>query len=327
MLWTFRMKGRAMMSSYQFSGRKILVTGASGFIGSHLCRRLCDSGAEVHGISRSGDSNGRKCSHWWQGDLGESEIVRNVLITIRPDIIFHLASYVVGARDLENVLPTFRSNLASTVNLLTVASQISCSRIILIGSLEEPEQGDVNAVPSSPYAAAKWASTAYARMFHALYDTPVVIARLFMVYGPGQQDLHKLIPYVTLSLLRKQAPKLTSGQREVDWIYVEDVVEGLVAIAQAPNVEGRVIDLGSGVCVSIRTVVEQLTSMIDSHVRPVFGSMPDRPTEQVRVANTANTCDIIGWKSVTSLEKGLEYTVDWYKGLLLKGINIGLKKQ
>ena len=91
-----------MMSSYQFSGRKILVTGASGFIGSHLCRRLCDSGAQVHGISRSGDSNDKNCSHWWQGDLGESEIVRNVLTTIRPDVIFHLASHVVGARDLEN---------------------------------------------------------------------------------------------------------------------------------------------------------------------------------------------------------------------------------
>ena len=307
-----------MISSYQFSGRKILVTGASGFIGSHLCRSLSDSGAEVHGVSRSGDSKDRNCSHWWQGDLGDSEIVRNILTTIRPDVIFHLASYVIGARDLENVLPTFHSNLASTVNLLTIASQINCGRIILIGSLEEPEQGDVNPVPCSPYAAAKWASTAYARMFHALYDTPVVIARLFMVYGPGQQDIDKLIPYVTLSLLRKEAPKLTSGQRKVDWIYVKDVVEGLLAIAQTPNIEGRIIDLGSGVGVSIRTVVEQLTSMIEPHVRPIFGSIPDRPMEQVKVANIANTYDTIGWEAATSLEKGLEYTVDWYRGLLLK---------
>lgn len=303
------------MNSYNFSGKKVLVTGASGFIGSHLCRRLCDCGAEVHGISRTTRSTHKSCSHWWQGDLADIGTVRDLLTSIKPEIIFHLASHVVGARDIEVVLPTFNSNLVSTVNLLTISTEINLHRIVLIGSLEEPDQSDTHAAPSSPYAAAKWAGSAYARMFHALYKTPVVIARLFMVYGPAQQDLRKLIPYVTLSLLRKQPPKLTSGMRQIDWIYVGDVVDGLLAMAQVPNIEGSTIDLGSGVLVPIRTVVQKLINITDSDVEPAIGSVPDRPMEQVRVANIADTYAKIGWKPMTSLEKGLEYTVDWYREL------------
>lgn len=306
------------MNSYNFSGKKILITGASGFIGSHLCRRLCDCGAEVHGISRTTGSTHKSCSQWWQGDLADIGTVRDLLTSIKPEIIFHLASHVVGARDIEVVLPTFNSNLVSTVNLLTISTEINPHRIVLVGSLEEPEQSDTYVVPSSPYAASKWAGSGYARMFHALYQTPVTVARLFMVYGPAQQDLRKLIPYVTLSLLHKQPPKLTSGMRQIDWIYVGDVVDGLLAMVQAPNIEGSTIDLGSGVLVPIRTVVQKLINITDSDVEPALGSVPDRPMEQVRVANIADTYAKIGWKPMTSLEKGLEYTVDWYRELSVK---------
>ncbi|GJQ47888.1 MAG: nucleotide sugar epimerase [Candidatus Kuenenia stuttgartiensis] len=256
------------------------------------------------------------CMRWCQGDLAEIQTVRKILTTIKPEVIFHLASHVAGSRSLELVLPTFYSNLMSVINLLTVATEIGCKRIVLAGSLEEPDICNSETIPSSPYAAAKWASSAYARMFHSLYQTPVVIARLFMVYGPGQQDLNKLVPYVILSLLRKEFPKLNSGKRDVDWIYVEDVVDGLIAIAQASNIEGGTVDLGSGSLVPVRTVVQIITSLVDSGLFPAFGAIPDRPMEQIRVANTASTYAAIGWKPVTSLEKGLEHTVVWYRDQL-----------
>jgi nucleoside-diphosphate-sugar epimerase len=183
----------------------------------------------------------------------------------------------------------------------------------LTGSLDEPESDGGKTVPCSPYAAAKWASSSYARMFHALYQTPVVMTRLAMVYGPGQKDVSKLIPYVTLSLLNKQPPKLSSGQRQIDWIYVEDVVDGLIAAAQARNIEGRMIDLGSGTLVSIRTIVRQLANRIDAQIELLWGALADRPMEQTCVANIANTYDITGWKPKTSLSMGLERTVDWYR--------------
>ncbi|MGC2064074.1 MAG: NAD(P)-dependent oxidoreductase [Thermodesulfovibrionales bacterium] len=302
-----------MTNSLKLSDQRILVTGASGFIGSHLCRSLHKSGAEVHAVSRKTYTSDDPCLHWWQGDLSDIEVVRKIISAVKPDIIFHLASHVAGARHLDLVLPMFNSNLCAAVNILTVATETGCRRIVLAGSLEEPGLNDNEMVPCSPYAAAKWAASMYARMFYALYKTPVVIARLFMVYGPGQNDLSKLVPYVTLSLLREEAPKLSSGKREVDWIYVEDVVDGLIAMAHSPKVNGCTIDLGSGNLVAIRTVVEHIAEYIDSPVKPLFGALADRPMEQVRVANTATTYDAIRWKPTTSLEKGLERTVNWYK--------------
>src|SRR5262249_24420859 len=141
----------------QFCGEKILVTGATGFIGTHLCRRLGEGGAEVHGVSRVAQPREESGPRWWQGDLAELSTVRDLLTAIRPTVVFHLASHVAGARDAGLVFPTFRSNLTSTVNLLTVATEVQCRRIVLAGSMEEPEPGNADAIPSSPYAVAKWA--------------------------------------------------------------------------------------------------------------------------------------------------------------------------
>ncbi len=304
---------------FELRGQKALVTGGSGFIGSQLCARLRQIGAEVHAVSRTKRTDDANDLKWWQGDLSDATVVHKLLRTIEPEIVFHLASEVTGAREPEFVLPTFRSNLASTVNLLTAAKEVDCRRIIVTGSLEEPDSTDVESTPCSPYAAAKWASAAYARMFHALYHLPVVILRVFMVYGPAQQDLKKLIPYVTLSLLRGEAPKLSSGDRNVDWIYVEDVVEALLAAASANDIEGGTIDIGSGVLVTIRVVVEQLVSLINPRIEPLFGALPDRPLEQVRMADVARSTAMLGWKPTTPLGDGLKRTVDWYERQLTQG--------
>jgi nucleoside-diphosphate-sugar epimerase len=302
-------------------GQKALVTGASGFIGRHLCRRLEQAGAAVHAISRNRQTASSHAVRWWQGDMGDAATAQHLFSAIKPDVVFHLASHVTGSRDLAIVAPTFHSNLLSTVNLLTVATGAGCRRVVLVGSLEEPEENGKDAIPCSPYAAAKWASTAYGRMFHNLYQTPVVIARVFMTYGPGVQDQRKLIPYVISSLLRGEAPKLMSGQRMIDWVYVEDVVDGLLAAAQAGNVEGCTVDLGSGILVPVRAVVEQIVSLLDTPVAPIFGAHADRPFEREQAADIDHTYAKLGWKSSTTLKDGLLRTIAWCKehpeGLLL----------
>ena len=298
--------------SSALTAKTALISGASGFIGSHLSRRLLQIGVEVHGISRSYRPHGEKDVFWWQGDLADSETIRNILSTVKPDLIFHLASHVAGSRDLGLVSPTFRNNLLSTVNLLEVASELGCTRLLLAGSLEEPEPADPQAIPCSPYAAAKWAANTYGRMFHQLYQLPVVICRLFMVYGPQQQDLRKLIPYVILSLFRGDAPQLMSGERRVDWIYVTDVVEGLLAAAAAKNVEGMTLDIGSGTLTRVRTVVEHLVTLVNPKIEPCFGALVERPHEQVKAANVQNSLNLLGWQPSIGLKDGLMHTVDWY---------------
>lgn len=297
----------------QFRGAKVLVTGASGFIGSHVARHLVEAGASVHLVSRGVQRDASGTVRWYQGDLCEIDLVKDLFRTVKPEIVFHLAGNSAASRHLDLVIPTFRANLVATINILTAAAEVGCNRVVLPGSLEEPSPKESEPVPSSPYAASKHASANYARMFFSLYRLPVVTARIFMAYGPGQRDVKKLIPYVICSLLQGEAPKLSSGTRDVDWIYIDDLVQGLLALGVAPGLEGCTIDLGSGILVSVRTIAETLVEILHSPVSPMFGEVPDRPFEQVRVADTATTFRMVGWVPATPLDKGLEQTVQWYR--------------
>jgi UDP-glucose 4-epimerase len=242
--------------------------------------------------------------------MSDVATVRRILLQTKPDVIFHLAGLVTAASGLELVLPTLHSLFVSTVNILTVAAEAGCSRVVLAASLTEPIPDHIEATPGSPYAAAKWASSAYGRMFCKLYGLPVVIVRPFMTYGPGQ-DVRKLIPYVTLSLLRGQTPKLSSGNWDADWIYVDDVINGLLAAAQVPAIPKSTIDLGSGTLVSIRMIVQHLVNLTGARTAPLFGALADRPLEQVRMADLTYASKTLGWRPSVPLLEGLERTVDW----------------
>jgi len=304
-----------MPGAGRLSGKTALVTGATGFIGAALARRLQGEGAVVHGLSRRPAPAGDACDRWWTADLVDGDATRRVLDAARPDLVFHLASQVAGAREVEHVLPMLHANLVGTVNLLAAAAQPRGPRVLLAGSMEEPPTDGRWPVPASPYAAAKLAAGAYARMFHALYGTPAVCLRIFMVYGPGQPDTRKLVPYVTTSLLRDEAPALSSGARRVDWIYVDDVVEAFVAAAVAEGVEGRTIDVGSGELVTVRSVVERLVALIRPSVAPRFGAVAERALEQEPVADPAPAAALLGWRPRVPLDEGLRRTVAWYREL------------
>jgi UDP-glucose 4-epimerase len=290
-----------------------LVTGGGGFIGTRLCRRLAQEGTDVHAVGRNHASHLEGIARTWAVDVSREQSVRELIAAIRPEIVFHLASAVVGSRELAQVWPTFENNLASTVNLLIAATEAGCKRIVLTGSMEEPRPDNPDPRPPSPYAAAKWASTVYARMFHSLYDAPVVALRVFMVYGPGQQDGTKLIPYVGRCFLDGVAPKLASGRRLVDWVYVDDVVEACMRVLDAPEALGKTMDVGSGMRMSIREVVERLARLTAASVRPLYGALPDRPLESDPVADVDRTYEVLGWRAMTDLDAGLRSTVDWLR--------------
>jgi UDP-glucose 4-epimerase len=289
----------------------ILVTGGTGFIGDALCRALAASGSRVVSVSRrAGISN--TSVQYSQVDLADADATRNLVRSVQPDYVFHLASYVTGQTGVEHVLPSLSANLLTTVHLMLALQESACRRMVLAGSLVEPDIGSNERVPTSPYSAAKWASSDYARMFHSLYKLPVAIARIFMVYGPGQ-DTSKLIPYVITSAMRGERPRISSGRRQIDWVYVDDVVRGLMQLVQAPGVDGRTVDLGSGTLTTTTELVQRVCRLVGTGIDAEFASIPDRPNEPLRVARVTETRQLIGWAPEVDLDSGLARTLAWFR--------------
>ncbi len=289
----------------------VLVTGANGFLGRHLIERLKQQGSTIHAVSRS-IPDAADGVHWRQGDLTNLDWLQELVAGVKPDVIFQMSSCSLGGQDARFVLPTFENDLRATVNMLLAAKMSGCSRIVLAASLEEPILDGRPLTVSSPYAAAKACSTYYGVMFHQLYGVPVTILRLFMTYGPGQKP-YKLIPYTIVNLLKGESPRLSSGARPVDWVYVDDIITAFLRAAVRPEAIGAPIELGSGSLAPVREVVRQIHELIPDSPPPLLGALSDRVMETVRCADTEAARRILDWQATTPLRKGLLRTIDWYR--------------
>lgn len=290
---------------------RVLVTGGTGFIGAHLVRRLHSSGAEVHATSRRAQHRADGV-HWHAIDVADAAEVEKVVTTVRPEVVFHLAGLAKGARDPDLVLPSLHANVTSVVNLLAALRDTLSTRVVLAGSVEEADT-DGRAVASSPYVVSKRAATAYALMYHQVWQLPVTVLRVAMTYGPGQPDDAKLVPYVIRSLLDGQPPRLSSGGRLADWVYVDDVVDAFVAAARTPESAGAVVDIGSGRQVTIRETVETIRALIGTDVEALYGDLADRPYDHDQTSDGTRAAELLGWRPTVGLTEGLRRTVDWYR--------------
>jgi nucleoside-diphosphate-sugar epimerase len=285
------------------------VTGAAGFLGRHLVARLLGDGVDVHGVSRIPRLMPAEV-RWHQSAFDEASEIDRLLRSIRPDVVFHLAGQVTSAFEIDRIASTFTSLLASTVHLLTSATRLGVERVVLAGSFTEPEERGEAAV--SPYAAAKACASLYARTFHALYRTPVVVVRIFMTYGPGQRP-SQLVPHAIASLLQKRAPRLSDGSYAADWIYVDDVIEGLLRAARRPTLCGRTVELGTGRLTTVREVAERIAALLDIRTPLRFGDRPEG-THPVRpAADVAATRALLDWHPTITLDDGLGRTIAWLR--------------
>lgn len=294
--------------------QRALVTGASGFIGRHLVGELAKRGFDVTAVSRDLELGIRGVTSV-VGDLGLSEFVNDLIEERRPDCVYHFAGLASGVRDLHMVRPTFDANLLTTVNVLTATQKADCGRVVLAGSIEE-SRGLEPVVPCSPYAASKMAASLYATLFSSLYGASIISLQIAFVYGPGQMDFQRLVPYVIRSCVEGVTPALTDGSRVLDWIYVSDVVEATIRAGTLPGSESYTFSIGTGIGTSVRQIVEMLTGMCRSNVAPEFGIVPNRPLDRERVADITRTTDVLGWEPSVGLTDGLSRTVEWYRELL-----------
>lgn len=291
--------------------KRVLVIGGTGFIGAPLCTKLAERGASVVVLARQLSPTCLRGFEIYAGDASIFETVNNAIRTSQPDIIYHLVSFSKGSRELELVLPGLHNDVLSAINMLVAAKQGGVERVIMASSLEEPfGNNDADLIaPISPYTAAKYVSSLYARMFKQLYQLNVCLLRPMMVYGPGQA-MEKFVPAVTSTLLAGRPITINSGNRPVDWIYVDDVVDAFVRAADAaPPCPNRAIDLGSGKLVRVREVAIQIASAIGVMEKLSFAATSERGVEVVRVAETGAAEQFLGWRATTSLASGLAQTI------------------
>ncbi len=293
--------------------RRVLVTGAGGFVGLHLCEALLSLGVEVHALSRNAESRRLPASIKAHSvDLRSLNSVKYCLSHIKPEVVYHLAGLVNTRQHLNLVLPTLKNNLVGSVNLFLVLAERKIDRLVVVGSSEEPAAGRLGAVANSPYGAAKEAETDYARMFHSIFSLPMVLARPYMCYGP-RQPIEKIIPYVITSLLTKASPEISSGQRVCDLIFIQDLVMGLILSGFKPGLTGEAVDLGNGVGVTIHDTVNLISELIDVPAKPIFGAIPDRLYETPQIANSDETFRLLAYRPNWSLQEGIKLTIEWYR--------------
>lgn len=294
------------------AGRRVLVTGATGFIGGNLCPRLLELSTDVHAVSRTEPTAPDVI--WHPLDVTDRDALQAVVRTVAPDLVYHLASHVTGSTASSEIDATLDANLVSSVAVFQAAAECG-ARVVTAGSYTELGVG--LGAPGSPYAAAKSAATVYAQMFHQVFGVSIVNLRLYMVYGPGQRDLTKLVPYTITSLLTGAAPELTSGERVFDWVYIDDVIDAFVAAGRTGTGDnGTPIAIGTGKLTSIREIVGRITAAIGESIAPRFGARPDRPPEPQHRATLERAEAVLGWRPRTEIATGIPATVEWYRANL-----------
>jgi nucleoside-diphosphate-sugar epimerase len=306
------------------AGKRVLVTGATGFIGSHMARRLVTEGADVSVFIRASsdpcllaDVLDRVTVH--EADICDEEGVSAAMSQIHPEVIFHLAAIGMSEPFVSPPVAV-RVNVQGTLHLLEAARQCGVRRFVHSGTAYEyGDTANDDATnkevldPVNTYAASKAAARAFVRLYSRVYGLSTVNMRLFAVYGPGQPPKTLISSAVCAALEGRDFP-VTPGEQMRDFVFVGDVVESYLRAAVTPGIEGVSIDLGTGQACRIRDVVTRLFEMAGSHGRPLIGELPYRPSETMKqVADPRAARELLGWRATTSLEDGLRQTIDWYR--------------
>jgi CDP-6-deoxy-D-xylo-4-hexulose-3-dehydrase len=296
------------------ANQRVLITGGTGFIGSHLTRRLVREGARVSILTRHASGTSRIDDLLDKVEIHEVDIrnfgaVNAAIEKLRPRVVFHLAAAGVTEPFLSSNL-ALRVNVDGTINVIRASATAGAERIIHTGTAYEyGDQAESKQLdPISPYAAAKASAWAFSQMYYRTMGWPIVCLRLFQVYGPGQAGT--LIPSAIQAALKGHPFPTTAGEQTRDWVYVDDVVDAYLKAAQAEGIKGQTFDIGTGVGTSVREVVEFVFDQFPG-ASPMIGGIDYRPGEVWSlVADTDKARDQLGWQASVELKDGLRRTVN-----------------
>jgi NAD dependent epimerase/dehydratase len=313
--------------SSSWAGRTVLVTGAGGFIGSHLAEALVRRGADVRAFVRY-------ASHGRWGWLDSSDLAGEMQVfagdirdpeTLVPavagvDTVFHLAALIAIPYSYVTPLAYVRTNVEGTTNVLEAARGAGVRCVVHTSTSEV--YGTARTVPiseghplqgQSPYSASKIGADKIAESFHAAYGLPVTILRPFNTFGP-RQSARAVIPTIITQALTGATVRLGATAPRRDLTFAADTADGFIAAADSPAAVGRTINLGVGREISIGDLARRIQTLMDREVVVEHDALRDRPAaSEVERLLSDNTLarELLGWTPRHTLDEGLEATIEW----------------
>jgi nucleoside-diphosphate-sugar epimerase len=304
--------------------KRILLTGATGFIGANLARHLLQNGHEIHALIRPRSNRWRiediqTDLHLYEVDLEDKERLTKSVLNVQPDWVFHLAAYGASAAqtDISQMVAT---NIVGTINLVEACLQSGFEVFVNTGSSSEygfkteaPNE-TTWLEPNSHYAVAKATATMFCRHTAQSRDVRLFTLRLYSVYGP-YESATRLIPTLVRKGLKGELPCLASPESAHDFVYIEDVIDAYINCAAQPCQEsGAIYNVGTGVQTSLREVVDTARRLLGITAEPIWESMPNRLWDSdAWVADIRKIEQSLSWQPAYSFERGFESTVNWFR--------------
>ena len=301
-----------------------LVTGGAGFIGSHLVRALLESGDRVRVLDDL--SSGSKANlagldvELILGDIRKEQAVMRAMTGV--DTVYHLAAFVSVPASINDPGACYETNVMGSLNILRAAQQAGVRRVVLASSAAVYGERDEIVfesdapIPVSPYAASKFAMEQLAQMYTRAYGLETVCLRFFNVFGPRQSPdspYAAAIPRFIQDLTDKnQVTILGDGGQTRDFVFIEDVVQGILKASEAEEVVGKVFNLSGGKSISILELVDILHRFFPEAKEPTYGPARDGDI-RFSQADITRAIEALGYRPNVAVEEGLRRTVEWFR--------------
>ena len=315
-----------------WSGTRILVTGAAGFLGKWVAERLTEAGAHVVGldIAWAGDRANRPPAGLVpiEGDVRDAGLIGRILEGERIETVIHLAAQTLVGPAVVDPVETFEHNIAGTWSTLEACRRAPSVRSVVVASSDKA-YGDAGGRPyreemalraRHPYDVSKAAADMLAQTYANTYDLPVVVTRCGNMYGGGDLSWSRIVPGTVRSALAGERPVIRSdGSLIRDYLYVEDAAEGVLVLARAvadrPALRGEAFNFAAGARLSVLDIVGHILRAMNADLEPVIEGrdLPEIPEQRVSASRARR---ILGWRATTSIDEGLGRTIAWYRRFL-----------
>ncbi|MBI2596887.1 GDP-mannose 4,6-dehydratase [Candidatus Daviesbacteria bacterium] len=310
------------MSFWQ--GTVVLVTGASGFVGSHLVNRLLNEKAKVITISNKGEKYSAKKTDL-KGSVENFQLLGEILKKYNVKIIFHLAAQPIVEVGQTNPIKTFEVNIRGTWNILEAARQNNIQKVIVASTVhvygdnpKVPFKEQYFPQPSRPYETSKACADLLAQSFADTYNLEVEIPRFVNIYGPADFNFSRLIPKVIKSILNGEKPEVWDIGSVRDFLYIDDAINAYLMLAEKQLVNGkrlRVFNFGTGKPIKIYDLVLKIIKLTNKNIKIKMENPPEERSNEIKkqYVSIAKAKRELGWYPKVSLDEGLMKTIHWYQ--------------